>query len=54
MVYSIYMESLKDILSQLKKQRPPKKGDESQKDLFDLNFIQTNPKRVFGDKGKYV
>jgi len=48
------MDSVKDILSQLKKQAPVKKESESQQELFDLDTLETNPKRMFGDKGKYI
>ena len=48
------MDSVKDILSQLKKQTPSKKDSLSQQELFDLDTLETNPKKIFGDKGKYV
>lgn len=48
------MDSIKDILSQLKKETPQKKEVESQQELFDVNTLETNPKKIFGDKGKYV
>ncbi len=49
------MDSVKDILSQLKINNPPqKKKKDSQQELFDVNQLQTNPQKIFGDKGKYV
>lgn len=48
------MDSIKDILSQLKKETPQKKVNESQQELFDVDSLETNPKKIFGDKGKYV
>ncbi len=52
------MDSIKDILSQLKKTIPKekkKKGEkEIQSKLFDLDTLETNPKRIFGEKGKYI
>jgi len=49
------MDSVKDILSQLKINTPPKKEKkDSQQELFDVNQLQTNPQKIFGDKGKYV
>lgn len=49
------MDSVKDILSQLKINTPPqKKKKDSQQELFDVNQLQTNPQKIFGDKGKYV
>ena len=49
------MDSVKDILSQLKKQTPQtKKKKDSQQKLFDVDQLATNPKKIFGDRGKYV
>lgn len=49
------MDSVKDILSQLKINTPSKtKKKDSQQELFDVNQLQTNPQKMFGDKGKYV
>jgi len=49
------MDSVKDILSQLKINTPTKKKrKDSQQELFDVNQLQTNPQKMFGDKGKYV
>ncbi|HOZ44750.1 MAG TPA: hypothetical protein PK804_02565 [Candidatus Dojkabacteria bacterium] len=48
------MDSVKDILSQLKTNIPQEKKKDSQQELFDVNLLQTNPKKIFGDKGKYV
>lgn len=48
------MDSIKDILSELKTKTPVKKGKEEQPELFDVNQLATNPKKMFGDKGKYI
>lgn len=49
------MDSVKDILSQLKINTPTKnKKKDSQQELFDVNQLQTNPQKMFGDKGKYI
>lgn len=49
------MDKLKDILSQLKTQTPQvKKKKDSQQELFDVDQLATNPKKMFGDKGKYI
>jgi len=49
------MDSVKDILSQLKINNPARnKKKDSQQELFDVNQLQTNPQKMFGDKGKYV
>lgn len=52
------MDSIKDILSQLKKTIPKEKKKKDEKEiqskLFDLDTLETNPKKLFGDKGKYV
>ena len=54
MIY-LHMDSVKDILSQLKKQTPQvKKKKDSQQKLFDVDQLATNPKKIFGDRGKYV
>ncbi len=49
------MDSVKDILTQLKTQTPQtKKKKDSQQKLFDVDQLATNPKKIFGDRGKYV
>ncbi len=52
------MDSIKDILSQLKRSTPQdkkkKKEKEIQSKLFDFDQLETNPKRMFTEKGKYV
>ena len=49
------MDSVKDILTQLKTQTPQvKKKKGSQQELFDVDQLATNPKKIFGDRGKYV
>ncbi|MGI6484183.1 MAG: hypothetical protein ACOX0R_00965 [Candidatus Dojkabacteria bacterium] len=49
------MDSVKDILSQLKTQTPQvKKKKSSQQELFDVDQLATNPKKIFGDRGKYI
>ena len=49
------MDSVKDILTQLKTQTPQtKKKKDSQQKLFDVDLLATNPKKIFGDRGKYV
>ena len=54
MIY-LHMDSVKDILSQLKKQTSQtKKKKDSQQKLFDVDQLATNPKKIFGDRGKYV
>ena len=47
------MDSVKDILSQLKTNIPQEKKKDSQQELFDVNLLQTNPKKIFGDNTTY-
>jgi len=47
------MESIKDILNQLKKDNE-KKIDEKQPSLIDTQQLATNPNKLFGNKHKYV
>ncbi len=48
------MENIKDIITQMK--NAPKKEDEGagQNELFDIDKLETNPKKVLGDKHKYI
>ena len=49
------MDSIKDIISNLKKEREVKKEKpQQQEELFDTEKLETNPKRTFGDKHKYI
>ncbi|MGI5897703.1 MAG: hypothetical protein ACOX6Q_00910 [Candidatus Dojkabacteria bacterium] len=48
------MDSIKDILSEIKNTPQSTKGAEGQSQLFDVEKLETNPKRVFGDKHKYI
>jgi hypothetical protein len=49
------MDSIKDIISNLKKEREQKKEKPAeQEELFDTDKLETNPKRTFGDKHKYI
>ena len=46
------MESISDILKNLKPQSEEKQGP--QKELFNMDEIKDNPKVIFGNKQKYV
>ncbi len=51
------MDSIKDILSEIKKasvDSKSKNGEGNQAQLFDVDELETNPKRLFGDKHKYI
>lgn len=49
------MDSIKDILKNIKKERETKKENpQQQEELFDTEKLETNPKRTFGDKHKYI
>ena len=48
------MDSIKDILSQIKKDNDPSKEDQNQSSLFDISKLETNPKKIFGNKHKYI
>jgi hypothetical protein len=52
MVY-LGMESIKDLVLQIKKENQREK-DENQSELFDIDKLENNPKRVFGNKHKYI
>jgi hypothetical protein len=47
----VYMDSIKDIVNQFKRTSPENTSSET---LFDMNTIETNPKKVFGNKHKYI
>lgn len=47
------MDSIKDILNQLKKENE-EQVDEKQPQLLNTQNLKTNPKKLFGDKHKYV
>jgi len=47
------MDSIKDILNQLKKDNE-QKVDEKQPSLIDTQQLATNPNKLFGNKHKYV
>jgi len=47
------MDSIKDILNQLKKDNE-KEPDEKQPSLIDIQQLETNPKKLLGNKHKYV
>jgi len=49
------MDSIKDILSQIQQEQTSKeKYDNQQSKLFDTEKLKTNPKKLFGDKHKYI
>ena len=49
------MDSIKDILLKVKKEREEKKKkDDSQTELFDIDKLESNPKKIFGSKHKYI
>ena len=49
------MDSIKDIISNLKKEREQTKEKPfEQEELFDTDKLETNPKNTFGDKYKYI
>lgn len=49
------MDSIKDILSQIQQEKTTKgKDDDQQSKLFDTEKLKTNPKKLFGDKHKYI
>ncbi len=52
------MDSIQNILSELKRKTPKdsnKKGSkDTQSKLFDVDQLETNPKKLFGDRGKYI
>ena len=50
---SLTMESISDILKNLKPQTEGKK-EGKQPELFNMDEIKDNPKRMFGDKHKYI
>ena len=47
------MDSIKDILSQIEELRQEKSSDNQGK-LFDTEKLASNPKKIFGDKHKYI
>jgi len=47
------MDSIKDILNQLKKDNE-KESDEKQPSLIDTQLLETNPKKLLGNRHKYV
>ncbi|NMC09053.1 hypothetical protein GYA44_01850 [Candidatus Microgenomates bacterium] len=48
------MDSIKDILSQIQNELPKETNDEGQSKLFDTDKLKTNPKKLFGEKHKYI
>jgi hypothetical protein len=48
------MDSLKDIILQLKEENLAKEQETDQSKLFDTSKLKTNPKKAFGDKHKYI
>ena len=49
------MDSIKDILKNIKREREIKREKPfEQEQLFDVDKLETNPKKIFGDKHKYV
>ena len=51
------MDSIKDILSEIRKTSVDGKskcGEGNQGQLFDGDELETNPKKLFGDKHKYI
>ena len=50
---SLTMESISDILKNLK-QKTEEKKEGKQPELFNMDEIKDNPKRMFGDKHKYI
>jgi len=47
------MDSIKDILNQLKKDNE-EETDEKQPSLIDTQQLETNPKKLLGNKHKYI
>lgn len=48
------MDSIKDILSQIKKGDIKEEDDGDQTHLFNVEDLETNPRKIFGDKHKYI
>ncbi len=48
------MDSIKDILSQIKNSTSTDSEEVDQGKLFNTDTLQTNPKKMFGDKHKYI
>lgn len=50
------MDSLKDILAQVKKEQEKEDSSlqQDQPTLFDMSTIKDNPKKMLGDKHKYI
>lgn len=48
------MDSIKDIISQFKKGPIKDTSDEPQQSLFDIAQLETNPKKLFDNKHKYI
>jgi hypothetical protein len=48
------MDSIKDIVKQLKQGPGKKEEDEPQQSLFNTQDLATNPKRLFDNRHKYI
>lgn len=48
------MDSIKDLLKQIKQGPQTPDTNEPQQKLFDTNELATNPKKMFDDKHKYI
>jgi len=48
------MDSIKDLVSQIRERGNEKESDTDQSKLFDTSKLKTNPKQMMGDKHKYI
>jgi hypothetical protein len=48
------MDSIKDLISQVRERDNEKEDDTNQSKLFDTSKLKTNPKQMMGDKHKYI
>jgi len=48
------MDSIKDLVSQIKERGKEEESDTDQSKLFDTSKLKTNPKQMMGDKHKYI
>lgn len=48
------MDSIKDLISQIRERGKEEESDTDQSKLFDTSKLKTNPKQMMGDKHKYI
>jgi hypothetical protein len=48
------MDSIKDLISQIRERGNVEESDINQSKLFDTSKLKTNPKQMMGDKHKYI